>query len=620
MPVPEWLLEQIRQRIDLVELVSEVVSLKRVGKNYAGLCPFHTEDTPSFFVHPERGIFKCFGCGKGGNAITFVMEYYRMGFPEAVRFLAERAGISLPAEGESFRQESRQELLVRALQAAARFYSQMLTSADGATALSYARKRGLQVGTLQRFGVGYAPDRWDALREHLCSQGFHETVLEEAGLVVRSESGRLYDRFRHRLMFPVYDPIGRVVGFGARRLREEEATPKYVNSPATPVYDKSRLLYGLYQARDALRVHGYAVLVEGYLDVLTLHQAGITPVVATSGTALTVEHLRLLRRYCQQLFVVYDADRAGQQATLRALELALSEGFEVNIVLLPEGEDPDSFVRAQGAEAFHLRLRHAVPFLDFVLLQYQRQGMLGTPQGQAQAVRHSVRLIASIPDRLLHDFLIRRVATRFGIAESVLYEELAQQCRAMRSEQRPPRVTSPPQDRASASGRVRLDLLPEERQLLQIVLLHPAVWSELTQAGRPEFISEKGRQLWGFLCSLRERHPDPLAALVADVELQQGEEGQQLMEIAIVTESPSPRWGELVQSEPPDEHRLLRESLLRLRLRQVEEQLHHLRQLHAQQSSWEEQRQLLQQLQELIVQRQRLMQYLREETAWKASG
>ncbi len=622
MPLPEGLIEQIRQRVDLVELVSEVVALKRVGRNYAGLCPFHSEETPSFFVHPERGIFKCFGCGKGGNAITFVMEYYRMGFLEAVRFLAQRIGITLPTAGEEeeARKESHEQLLLQALQAAARFYTQMLTSAEGAAALQYAYRRGLRMETLQRFSIGYAPERWDALLQYLRERGFHEAVLEKAGLVVRSERGQLYDRFRHRLMFPIYDAIGRVVGFGARRLREEEATPKYLNSPTTPVYDKSRLLYGFYQARDAFRTNGYAVLVEGYLDVLTLHQAGVTPVVATAGTALTVDHLRLLRRYCQQLFVVYDADRAGQQATLRALELALAEGFDVHIVLLPDGEDPDSFVRAQGAEAFRLRMRHAVPFVDFVLLQYQRQGMLETPQGQAQAVRHVVRLIASIPDKLLHDFLIRRVAARFGIAESVLYEELARQRQGLHAERTLPRIAPAQPDTAPQPERARLRLFPEERQLLQTILLCPAVWSELAHGGPVEFASEEGQQLWEFLCSLRKQYDDPLAALVADMELQQSEMGQRLMEIAIVTESPSPRWWQFTQSDPPDERRLLRESLLRLRLRRIEEQLQRLRQLYGQHGSWDEQRQFLRQLQELLVQRQQLVQQLTEDTAWNTGG
>ncbi|MCS7170029.1 MAG: DNA primase, partial [Candidatus Kapabacteria bacterium] len=363
MPFPEWVIEQVRQQVDLVELVGEVVLLKRVGKNYAGLCPFHREDTPSFFVQPERGIFKCFGCGKGGNAITFVMEYYRLAFPEAVRFLAERFGIALPEEaikgGEKQGELARS--VYQALQAAASYYHEALFRPEGTDALAYVTSRGLQESTLRRFGVGYAPETWDALLRYLHQRGFDEAVLEEAGLVNRSERGGVYDRFRHRLMFPIHDTIGRVVGFGARRLREEEATPKYLNSPATPVYDKGRLLYGLYHARDALRTNGYAVLVEGYMDVLTLHQAGIATAVATAGTALTVEQLRLLRRYCRQLFVIYDADRAGQQATLRALELALQEGFEVKITLLPEGEDPDSFVRAQGAKALRLRLDHSVP-------------------------------------------------------------------------------------------------------------------------------------------------------------------------------------------------------------------------------------------------------------------
>ncbi len=613
MPFPEWLIERIRDRVDLVELVGEVVALKRVGKNYAGLCPFHPEDTPSFFVHPERGIFKCFGCGKGGNAITFVMEYYRMSFPEAVRFLAERVGIALPEEekGEQLESHERHQLLYRALQVAARFYHEALFRADGEPARRYALGRGLRTETLRRFGIGYAPDAWDALVQHLRQHGFHDVVLEEAGLASRSERGTLYDRFRHRLVFPVYDTIGRVVGFGARRLREEEVTPKYLNSPATLVYDKSRLLYGLYHARDALRSQGYAVLVEGYVDVLTLHQAGIETAVATAGTALTAEQLRLLRRYCQQLFVVYDADRAGQQATLRALEPALREGFEVSIVLLPEGEDPDSFVQSQGAEAFRLRLRHAVPFLEFVMLQYQQQGMLQTPTGQAQAVRHLVRLIAAIPDKLVHDFHIRHLAARFALPESLLYEELSRQ----RLEQRPEAVTvRKPVESAQqvASSQVPEALLPEERELLRAVLLEPAVWKRLEVLPLEEMlVSEQARRIWRLLQELHQRGSDPVSAVVSSPELQQSAEGQQLLELAIVRESPSPKWGEYsAGTSEVDAERIAQESLLRLRLRRVEAELAELRHAHARAHSWEEQRHLLQRIHELAAERQQLVQQL----------
>lgn len=615
MPFPEWLIEQIRQQVDLVELIAEVVPLKRVGKNYAALCPFHAEDTPSFFVHPERGIFKCFGCGKGGNAITFVMEYYRMSFPEAVRFLAQRAGISLPEEPDNTpEQEASRHIaaLYRVLQAAARFYQEALTRTGGESARRYLQRRGVQTETVRRFGIGYAPDGWDALLEHLRQRGFHDALLEEAGLVSRSEQGKLYDRFRHRVMFPVYDTIGRVVGFGARRLREEEASPKYLNSPATPLYDKSRILYGLYHARDALRAQGYAVLVEGYMDVLSLHQAGIDTAVATAGTALTEEQLRVLRRYCQQLFVVYDADRAGQQATLRALELALRQGFEVKVVLLPSGEDPDSFVQTQGAEAFRHRLRYAVPFLDFVVLQYQQQGLLETPSGQAQAVRHAVRLVAAIPDPLVHDFLLRHLATRFALPEQLLYEEFQRQ-RRQYGEQKSVSVRAA-QPRQTAPPSPAVELLPEEEQVFRLLLLSPSLGApqEFDRIAESLF-SEQARQLWGVLRPLLERGTDPVMALTADPDLQQREEAQLLLQLVIIRETPSPKWAQfLPEYTEPDAQQLLREQLLRLQLRRVEEQLRHLQHSEHLPRSWEEEQQRLHRLQELALQRQQLMQQLSE--------
>ncbi|MCS7177244.1 MAG: DNA primase [Candidatus Kapabacteria bacterium] len=610
MPFPEWLIEQLRQRVDLVELVGEVVSLKRVGRNYVGLCPFHQEKTPSFFIHPEWGIFKCFGCGKGGNAVTFVMEYYRMSFPEAVRFLAERVGLSIPEEeGRDTQRNDLSTLLYKALQVAAEFYHELLFRPEGAPARAYAYSRGLTTETLRTFKVGYAPDQWDALLQHLRRRGFHDTVGVEAGLIVQAEpQGNRYDRFRHRLIFPIYDSIGRVIGFGARRLREEEAGPKYVNSPTTLVYDKGKVLYGLYQARDALRSQGYALLVEGYMDVLSLHQAGIRAAVATAGTALTVEQLRLLRRYCRQLFVVYDADRAGQQATLRALELALQEGFEVSIVTLPEGEDPDSFVRLQGEEAFRLRIRHAVPFLDFVLQHYQRQGKLQTPAGQAEAVRHSIRLIAAVPDRLMHDFLIRHVASRFGLSESLLYEELARQRRTQSLQQTAPAASLPTPSTAISPAPPKM--LPEEQQLFRVVL--NSAWAEVDKAAiRAALVSEPAQQLWDLLCNLAEQYGDPLAALIAKEELQQSELWQQLLELAIVREAPSQNWKQYTYDTMQlSARRLLEEGLLRLRLRKIEEQLQQLRSRQGSVESWEEQRRLLEEIQHLAEERQKVLRQL----------
>jgi DNA primase len=612
MPFPERLIEQIRQRTDLVELVSEVVPLKRVGKNYAGLCPFHAEDTPSFYVHPDWGIFKCFGCGKGGNAITFVMEYYRMSFPEAVRFLAERAGIELPEEPTEERELSHTQQLYRALQAAARLYHSLLFSPAGTTAYRYALGRGLSEQTLRQFQLGYAPNAWDTVLTELRRQGFSEALLLEAGLLVRSEQGTLYDRFRDRLIFPIHDTIGRVVGFGARRLREEEPTPKYINSPATPLYDKSKLLYGLYHARHALRSNGYALLVEGYMDALALHQAGLDTAVATAGTALSRDQLRLLRRYCQQLFVVYDADSAGQQATLRALELALAEGFDVRIVVLPAGEDPASFLQSQGKEAFLMRLRSAVPFLEFVLLEYQRRGALDTPEGQVQAVRHAVRLIATIPDRLLHEFLLRRLAARFALPESLLYAEL-QAVGANQSSTASPSPPPRPSTEAAAPAPSPLkELLTEEREILRALLLQPHLRHQL-QPGEPEsvLLSERARQLWQLIQELTQRYAEPVLTIAADPQLQQSTEGQLLLELAIVQQSPSPRWLEYVQEfRELDWGAVLRENLLRLRLRGIEQRLQQLRAAQAQAQSWTQQQQLLHQIQELLDERLRCQQQL----------
>ncbi len=326
MRIPEETIEAIRAAIDIVEVVGEYVPLRRRGANWFGLCPFHEEKTPSFSVNPHLGIFKCFGCGRGGDVFAFIQQIEHVSFVEAVRMLAERAGIPLP-DGEEEADDPR-PALYHALRFAARFYFEQLTQSEaGQVARAYLKQRGIHPEAVRRFGLGYAPNAWDALLKAATEAGIRSEVLEQAGLVLpRKERGGYYDRFRHRLMFPIFSHTGRVVGFGGRLLEPDPEQPKYINTPETPVYHKGRILYGLYQARQALRTQEEAILVEGYTDVIALHQAGIEHVVATSGTALTPDQARLLARYVRRVVLLFDADAAGQQAALRSIELFLERG------------------------------------------------------------------------------------------------------------------------------------------------------------------------------------------------------------------------------------------------------------------------------------------------------
>ncbi|MFM8472590.1 MAG: DNA primase, partial [Candidatus Kapaibacterium sp.] len=354
MHIPEHIIEEVRHRSDIVETVGEHVRLQKRGKNFLGLCPFHSEKTPSFNVNPELGIYKCFGCGKSGSAINFIMDHQAMSFPEAVRFLARRIGVVIEDEQQTDAERlehSRTDAAHRALAAACEYYEERLRDSVGKVAMTYLSGRGFDEATLRAFHCGYAPDDWQSTSVELLRRGFSEQTMEDAGLIIRRDDGGMYDRFRGRVMFPIHDSMGRVVGFGARALHPDSGGAKYVNSPQSRVYDKSRVVYGLFQAKQEIRKLDRVILTEGYADTITLHRSGFTNAVASSGTALTTEQLNLIGRYSKNLVIAYDGDDAGLTAAMKAIELALPQGFDVSIVSLPDKDDPDTFVRSKGAEA-----------------------------------------------------------------------------------------------------------------------------------------------------------------------------------------------------------------------------------------------------------------------------
>lgn len=435
MRYPPEKIDEVRSGVDIVDLVASYVRLKKRGKNFVGLCPFHSEKTPSFNVSPERQMYYCFGCGAGGNAFTFVMAFEKISFPEAVRFLAERAGVALPQSYDADTVGgSESEALYDACSMAGRFFYHNLTeTTEGQLALEYFHHRGFSDAIIKKFGLGYALNSWDALLKHAEQKSVPVGILEKAGLVRKRDDARpddavgrgtYYDYFRGRAIFPIFSPSGRVIGFGARKLREDDPLGKYINSPETPIYNKSRVLYGIYHARDAIRAKNSAVLVEGYADLITVYQAGIENVVASSGTALTAEQVQLLARYTKNIVIVYDADSAGSKAALRGVDLILENDLEVRVAQLPAGEDPDSFVRRNGAKAFNDILERSISFVDFIAQAYEQQGKFSTPEGQAEAVRTIVRTIAQMRDELKRHFYIKHVAEKYKLYESTLYREL----------------------------------------------------------------------------------------------------------------------------------------------------------------------------------------------------
>lgn len=476
-------IEQVRDATNIVDLVGETVTLKKRGTNWLGLCPFHNEKTPSFNVRDDKGIFKCFGCGKGGDAFAFVMELEHLTFPDAVKRLAERANIPLEdATEEEKKEQSEKERVLGAVRSAAGWYYRALREPIGAEPLTYLRRRGLGDAILKKFGVGYAPDMQGAMIKAVQKKGYDITLLEKGGVVAHSQGRDWYERFRGRIIFPVFSATGRIIGFGGRiytEMQKEANLAKYINSPDTDIYHKSQVLYGLFQAKDAIRKLDGALIVEGYADVIALHQAGFENSVAASGTSLTKDQLELLRRFTQRLTLIFDADLAGRNATERGIELALQAGFDVNIVLLKQGEDPDSIIRKFGADRFADALKNSESFIETKTRWFEEQGALEDPAKAAGAVKAIVQSIAKIPDALKREFFIRKLAGRFRLTEPVLNAELDKQLRrgSMPTKQEKREALEAEMLRVSlelnAEARIDRALSGEHRVLLQAVLADP---------------------------------------------------------------------------------------------------------------------------------------------------
>lgn len=478
MRIPDEKIDEVRGASDIVDVISAYVQLKKRGKSFLGRCPFHQEKTPSFSVSPEKQMYYCFGCGAGGNVFTFLMQHDRVSFLEAVRMLAERSGIALPADDPAAQaQATEHEVLYNACRLAGLFFYDMLThSPEGKIGLTYFQGRGFSDETIKRFGLGYSLNSWDGFLQHATREGVDVAVLERAGLVVKKEDGsKYYDRFRGRAMFPIISAFGRVIAFGARKLRDDDPLAKYVNSPETPIYNKSRTLYGLSQAKDAIREKDFTILVEGYADLITVAQAGIRNIVASSGTALTEEQIRLIDRYTKNITLVYDADSAGSKAMLRGVDLIIEQGLDVRVIELPEGEDPDSFVKKNGGEEFETMIAKAESFLDFKANYFRRLGMLSSAEGKTRAIRSIVGTIARMKDELKRTVYVQALAEKYSLPETLLYRELETTLGGVRNEARRHAVS--PASRVEPAPTVSQPLPPRqipavEKNLLKVMLDH----------------------------------------------------------------------------------------------------------------------------------------------------
>ena len=367
---PQNFIDDLRLQANIVQVVQEYVPLKRAGRTYKGLCPFHGEKTPSFHVDPDKGFFHCFGCHVGGDVFKFLELHEKVTFPEAVKLLAQKFGVSLPepTEGsgndDARRDAALRETLLKIHEVAAAYFREQLASPSGARARQQLKDRGVTPQTTDQLGLGFAPQSRDGLKSRLLAQGFSQALLIQSGLLVQRDTGDIVDRFRNRLIVPICRDTGSVIAFGGRQMDADQGGPKYLNSPETPIYSKSRTLYGLNLTKQQIRQVGFAVLVEGYFDFAQVYQSHAAPAVASCGTALTVQQAQLLRRFTSRVVLSFDPDAAGQGAATRSSELLVAEGFDVNVVVLDKGEDPDTFIRKKGADPYRARLRGSRPYLD----------------------------------------------------------------------------------------------------------------------------------------------------------------------------------------------------------------------------------------------------------------
>ncbi len=432
--IPKELVDQIIQTADIVEVVGDFVQLKRKGQNLWAPCPFHNEKSPSFSVNPAKSLYKCFGCGKAGGVVQFVMDVEGTSYVEALKYLAKKYAITIEEEEKTpqqqLEQNERDSQFIVSDYAKSHFHRLLLNSDEGMSiGYGYLKERGLNLATIQQFELGYSLDSWDDLLKAAETGGYDKKYLEKTGLTVvktddqGQDTGRRYDRFRGRVMFPIHNVSGRVVGFGARTLKRDDKMAKYLNSPESDIYHKSEVLYGLFQARQAIRTEEVCYLVEGYLDVLSLYQGGIKNVVASSGTSLTEGQIRLIKRYSDNVTVLYDGDAAGIKASLRGTDLLLEGGLNVRVVLFPDGDDPDSYIRKVGDQRFAEYIEtKSQDFISFKTTLVAREAS-GDPVKKAEAIRDVLHSIARVPDAIKRQVFLQQTSATFGIDEQVLITE-----------------------------------------------------------------------------------------------------------------------------------------------------------------------------------------------------
>lgn len=508
MPFPEAFLDELVARNPIEDVVGQYVNLRRSGSNLFGLCPFHGEKTPSFSVAPDKGIFYCFGCHKGGGVITFQMEIEGLSYPDAVRALAKRVGLEVPEDAQYQSRYHQQERLWALHKEAARYFHGCLYAPEGTQALAYARNRGMTQGTLTRFGIGYAPDGWSGLVDALRKKGYTDQELRDSGLVtVSKKNGNLFDRFRNRLMFPIIDVRGNVIGFGGRIMEDDKAAAKYLNSPETLIFNKRKNLFALNLARKSKL--GYLILVEGYMDAIALHQYGFDCAVASLGTALTEDGATLLSRYTQQVVLIYDGDAAGQNATQRAIPILERAGLQVRVLQMRDAKDPDEFLKKFGADRFRLLLEESSNRVEYQLKAILQKYDLRDDDQKVSYLQESAELIASLSSSVQREVYAGRVAEAAGISLEAMKLEVgrAYKRRTAREKRRREKIDLAPARALQPKSRTlhynNLKSAMAEELLLAQVLQEPALLDQTGELEQGMFSSQLLGRAYG---QLQNRH------------------------------------------------------------------------------------------------------------------
>lgn len=521
-------INEVRERNNIIEVISEYVTLKKAGRTYKGLCPFHKEKTPSFVVDPLKQLYHCFGCGEGGNVFTFIMKTDNLDFPEAVEALAKRIGYSLHYEKTGSPEiKSRQARLYEANSSAVEYYHQILLSEEkGKRAREYLKGRGYSRDIVETFKLGYALTEWDGLTKHLYKKGFKSEELERAGLSIRGEKGSYYDRFRDRVIFPIFDIKGQAVGFGGRVL--DDSLPKYLNSPETPIYHKGSLLYNLSNAKGEIVKEGQALVVEGYTDVISLFSAGAKNVVATSGTAFTSDHLRLLARFTDKVVLVFDADLAGKSAAERGLELLGESRVDISVATLPEGLDPAEVVSEKGNDEFRRLIDRAVSLIDFCLSQAIMKHDLSKAQGRIRASEETLSVVAALSNKIAQEEALKTLAQKIAVSEDALRLEFKKlSSRPSRGRREPTAAERPrPEGERFSDDPATIAQSQREKEILKLILQHPVEFrNKQAELSEDLFVHPEHKRIFSFL----KNQTGAAAAEPADMMTQISESGFQKM-------------------------------------------------------------------------------------------